>query len=458
MEENRRKKQGLFSLPVHIDITTVVFFTILVYILFSIALYATSKKTEVYEVRMGRLTESIHCRGIALREETLVSSRYTGTVNYYNCEGDRVKAGGLAYSVDEEGEIEDYADPDMRAGGYFSEKDLRKFRDRSIRFSSDFDPSRFYTAYDFKSTASSEAQKISNLSILSGIEKKKSKSLHTVNAKRSGSIVYSYDNYVGKDFDSLTQDDFDISACKKTQLENGKKIMEGAVAYKIVTDENWSVAILADSAATAQLLMDSQYVEVRFLKNGQTSWALVKGRNLGNDQWILNLCFSNSMEEFCMDRFIDLEVLPDEALGLKVPASSITVGDFFLVPKEYVFRGSNNQMGVLTKVYKEGGSIGSRFVPAVPYSETEKEYYLDDSVLKNAMILQRPNSIEEFTLEKKEKLSGVYYINKGYPDFRQVIVERQNSDYCIVKTDSLYGLQEYDYVVLHANSIHFNNY
>lgn len=159
-----------------------------------------------------------------------------------------------------------------------------------------------------------------------------------------------------------------------------------------------------------------------------------------------------------MDRFIDLEVLPDEALGLKVPASSITVGDFFLVPKEYVFRGSNNQMGVLTKVYKEGGSIGSRFVPAVPYSETEKEYYLDDSVLKNAMILQRPNSIEEFTLEKKEKLSGVYYINKGYPDFRQVIVERQNSDYCIVKTDSLYGLQEYDYVVLHANSIHFNNY
>lgn len=458
MEENRRKKQGLLSLPVHIDITTVIFFTILVYILFSIALYATSKKTEVYEVRMGRLTESIRCRGIALREESLVSSRYTGTINYYNCEGDRVRAGGLAYSVDETAAIEDYADSDMRAGAYFSEKDLRKFRERSIQFSSDFDPSRFYTAYDFKSTASSEAQKISNRTILSGIEKKKPESLHTVNAKRSGSIVYSYDNYVGKDFDSLTPEDFDISACKKTQLENGKNIIEGKPAYKIVTDENWSVAILADSTSTAKLLIDSQYVEVRFLKNGQTCWALVEGREIGNDQWILNLCFSNAMEEFCMDRFIDLEVLPDEAMGLKVPASSITAGDFFLVPKEFVFRGSNNQMGVLTQVYKEGDSIGSRFIPAVPYSETDKEYYLDDSVLKTGMVLERPNSIEQFTLGKKEKLSGVYYINKGYPDFRQVRIERENSDYCIVKTDSLYGLQEYDYVVLHADSIHFNNY
>ena len=458
MEENRSRREGAARHLIHIDIGMVIFFIILVYILFSIALYATPKKTEVYEVRMGRLTESVRYQGIALREESVVESLYTGTVNYYNCEGNRIRAGSLAYSVDEKGEIGDYAAADVRAGSFFSEKDQRDFRDRSIQFSSDFDPARFYSIYDYKSTLSSQAQKISNRSILSGLKKKKPKTLHEVNAESSGSIVYSYDNYVGKDFDSLTLKDFNSSYCKKFQLENGKSIKVKDPVYKIVTDENWSVAILADSAATAQLLIDNQYVEVRFLKNGETSWALVEGKDIGNDQWILNLRFSNSMEEFCADRFVDIEVLPDEEMGLKVPASSITDGDFFLVPKEYVFPGSNNQMGVLTRVYKEDGNIGTRFVPAVPYSETETEYYLDNSVLKDGMILERPNSIEQCTLGKKEKLQGVYYINKGYPDFRQVNVERRNKDYCIVKTDSLYGLQEYDYVVLYADSIHFNNY
>ena len=95
---------------------------------------------------------------------------------------------------------------------------------------------------------------------------------------------------------------------------------------------------------------------------------------------------------------------------------------------------------------------------AVPYSETATEYYLDNSVLRDGEILQRPNSTDQFTLGKKENLIGVYYINKGYPDFREVKVIMQNNEYSIVSSNELYGLQEYDYIVLHADSIRFNNY
>ena len=73
-------------------------------------------------------------------------------------------------------------------------------------------------------------------------------------------------------------------------------------------------------------------------------------------------------------------------------------------------------------------------------------------------ILERPNSSDQFTLGKKEKLIGVYYINKGYPDFREVKILKQNSEYSIVSSNEFYGLQEYDYIVLHADSIRFNNY
>ena len=175
---------------------------------------------------------------------------------------------------------------------------------------------------------------------------------------------------------------------------------------------------------------------------------------------MVNLKFSNSMESFCSDRFIDIEILANEEKGLKIPNSAITVGDFFLVPKEYVFEGSNGHQGVLLRVYTGTGSSsqGTRFIAAVPYSETDDEYYLDNSVLQDGEILERPNSTEQFTLGKKEKLIGVYYINKGYPDFREVKVTMQNSDYSIVESNQLYGLQEYDYIVLHADSIRFNNY
>lgn len=464
--EEKRGRLGRIGQLMHIDIGMVIFFIILIYIFASVILYVTSKKTEVYEVRMGTLSENVTYRGIALREETVVNSRYAGHINYYNKETDHVAVGGLVYSVDESGEIADYADANMQAGDYFTEKDLETFRSQTIRFVEDFNPDRFYSVYDYKSSSSSHAQKISNRAILSGIKDLDSTSIHTMSSRLAGAIVYSYDNYSDKTFDKLTEKDFDSSGCRKVQLQNGQKIQKGKPAYRVVTSENWSIAILADTVEQAQRLRDAKDVDVRFLKNNYISHAVVyepedeKEKQKQKNSRFVNLMFSNSMESFCSDRFVDIEILSNEEKGLKIPNSAITTGDFFLVPKEYVFEGSNGQQGVLLRVYTGTGSSsqGTRFVAAVPYSETGNEYYIDNSVLRDGEILERPNSSEQFTLGKKEKLIGVYYINKGYPDFREVKVEMSNSEYSIVSSNQLYGLQEYDYIVLHADSIRFNNY
>ena len=74
------------------------------------------------------------------------------------------------------------------------------------------------------------------------------------------------------------------------------------------------------------------------------------------------------------------------------------------------------------------------------------------------MIIDRPNSSEQFTLNDQAELIGVYYINKGYPDFRNVTILYQNEEYAIVEPNTLYGLQEYDYIVLRADSVSLNNY
>ena len=457
MKKSRKRRLSLRQL-IHIDIGTVIFFIILIYLLFSIMVYLTSRKTAVYEVRMGTLSENAAYRGIALRQELVIGSRYTGNINYYNKEGERVRTGGLVYTVDETRDIQDYADTGMSTGKYFTADDQASFREQSIRFTEDYDPGRFYSVYAFKTAASSQAQKISNHSILAGVSKKKAAGLHSVSAKDTGVIVYSYDNYVGKTFDSLSLRDFNRSSCKTAQLRNGDAVKKDRPAYRIVTDENWSIAIAVDSKETAERLQNQEYVEVRFLKNGYSTWASVTSRSDEEGNWFVNLSLSNSMEAFCMDRFVDIVVLTNEEKGLKVPVSSITYGDFFLVPKEYVIEGSNGQPGVLLRVYTANGSQGTQFIPAVPYSETNKEYYLDNSVLRDGEILEKPNSSDQFTLHRKEKLIGVYYINKGYPDFRQVTVNLQNSEYAIIKPNELYGLQEYDYIVLHADSIRLTSY
>ena len=153
--------------PFRLNVGLIMFLVILFYVLISLVSYLTSHKTEVYEVRSGRLRDNLIYQGIVLRQETVVNSDYTGTINYYNREGERIPVGGLAFSVDETGKITDYLVSDEES--FFSEEDMQRFRDEAISFSRKFSPKSFANVYDFRSGAVSSAQKISNRKVLDEI-------------------------------------------------------------------------------------------------------------------------------------------------------------------------------------------------------------------------------------------------------------------------------------------------
>ena len=442
--------------PFRLNVGLIMFLIIFLYVLISLLSYLTSHRTEVYEVRTGSLSNNMIYQGIALRRESVVNSDYTGTINYYDKEGERIPVGELAFSVNETGKIADYLADDENS--FFTEEDYTRFRDEAMSFSRTFSPASFSAVYDFKSGAVSSAQKISNRRILSEIPDLSSTSIHPCYAEEAGEILYYIDNCEGITFENLTKDDFDTSGYKKNQLANGAKITAGDPACKIVTDVNWSVAISVASEEEADMLVKQSYMQVRFLENQMVSWASVSSKSDDDGNYFVNLRFNNSMSDFCSDRFLDIELLSGQRTGLKVPNSSITKGNFFLVPKEFVIDGPSGQKGVLLEVYTDKNEKSVQFVPAVPYSENEDCYYLDDSVLRAGEILERPNSQDQFTLEEQAELIGVYYINKGYPDFRQITINYQNEEYAIVEPNSTYGLQEYDYIVLYADSIRMNDY
>ena len=225
--------------------------------------------------------------------------------------------------------------------------------------------------------------------------------------------------------------------------------------YKVITNENWSVIIPVEQVM-ADLLLAEEYVKIKFLKNQYESWAEVKVLNNADGNTYLELIFNNSMITFSTDRFIDIEIIFNEEKGLKIPNSSIVKKEFFLIPAAYVTKGGDNDKnGVIKESYQEDGAIYSEFIETDIYSydEENNEYYIDIDVLHLGDNLILPNSQDKFTVSRRGTLIGVYNINKGFADFRQINILYQNDEYAIVKSNTTYGLNVYDYIVLDASAV-----
>lgn len=78
---------------------------------------------------------------------------------------------------------------------------------------------------------------------------------------------------------------------------------------------------------------------------------------------------------------------------------------------------------------------------------------MDDSVLRAGDNLLRTDSNEKYTVSKSGTLVGVYNINKGYADFKQIQILNQNEEYSIIQSNTNYGLIAYDHIVLDAESV-----
>ena len=84
-------------------IAVVTFVLIAVYVVCFVFLYATKSSVKTYETALGSLYDSESFTALAIRDETVYYSNYSGFVNYYQVEGSKVANGETVYSVDETG-------------------------------------------------------------------------------------------------------------------------------------------------------------------------------------------------------------------------------------------------------------------------------------------------------------------------------------------------------------------
>lgn len=452
-------KVAPYHRPVDINIGMLIFLVILIYVLYSVVRYATAKHVVGYAVRTGSISENSIYEGLALRTEEVVTSEFAGNINYYTKEGNRLAAGALAYTIDETGEISSTISEETSTGNLFTSDDYAGIQTDIEAFTESFKASEFSSTYTFKESLDSSIQKITNSSILADLESiGQSASIHYCTTPNTGYIIYATDGYEDLTFETVTASDFDSTNYTQTEITNNSMVSVGDPAYRLEEAEDWSLVIRLDSQEAADELSALGVVKVRFLKNSYESWATITTRSDSDGNWYANLAFTNSMVTFCTDRFLDIELLTETTNGLKIPKTALVDGEFFIVPAAYKTESGSGQTTVLREIYDENGEKSVETVAVTVYNEEDGNIWLDQSTLRSGDVLDMPKSQQTTTVAQTGQLTGVYNINEGYADFRQVSVLAENEEYAIVEPDSVYGLREYDYIVLDATTMSPDEY
>ncbi len=454
MAGNRKSKVTKYPGNLNnINIGMIFFAVIALYIIISVITYFRRDHMVGYQVNEGSLSTNNIYDAVAVRQEKIVESDTAGYINYFATEGGRVAVGNLVYTVDESGQLLEYLKSQGSEEVALSDDDLLELRTQIVNFDSTFDPHNFSNVYDFKISLDGTVQKLSNNSILSNIQSLNSNSgtLQSINyryAQDTGIVIYSLDGYENLTLEQMTDEIFDESTYEKTQLINNNLVKAGDPVYKLCTNEEWSVIIKENDPDKVKELEDLVYVKVRFIKNQDESWGKVNTFTNEAGDTFVSLTFTNSMITFCRDRFLDVELITEDETGLKIPNSSIVNRSFYLIPKAYLIKNNENSTGVLRVKYDEQGNETSEFVNIEVYSENDTEYYVDTDTLRSGDILIMTDSNQRYTVSRTDSLIGVYNINKGSAEFRQIKILYQNEEYAIVRPNTTYGLNVYDYIVL----------
>lgn len=445
--------------PLNLNIGIIIFAVMFLYILICVVLFFTKGHVKRYEVRSGSLSISNVYEGIILRDEIVVSANSSGYINYFAREGEHVASGDLIYSLDQTGRMAEILQNDTDEI-LLSGNDLGELRSDFMQFSHNYRDEQFGQVYDFSYDVSGTVLKLSNYNMLNNLQRADvtGSSVQFSYAPRSGVVVYNVDGLERLEPSMVTAETFSKENGEKEQFVNNTLVGSKDPVYKMITSEQWSVVIPVEREKTARL-QNEGYVEVKFLKNRYTSWAEVNVLSADDKYDYVELKFNNSMITFAKDRYIDIEIILDDDRGLKIPNSAIVEKEFYLIPKEYVTKGGNSSKdGFMRETYDEEGNISTEFIDSSIYSENDTDYYVDTSVLRPGDYICMPDSAEKYPVSKVGTLMGVYNINKGFADFKEITVLYSNEEYSIVKSNTRYGLTEYDYIVLDADSINENDF
>lgn len=474
---SKKKSAKVVKYKKPFNIANVFFGAILVYMVIYLYMFLTSEHISGYEVIAGSLATDKQFTGLVLRTEETFYASTAGYIDYYATEGSKVSNASIVYSVDESGRMSEYLEENSEEIS-FSEENYTELKSEISSFGNNYNPTEFSDVYNFHDTMNGNVLEMSNQTLLSEMEslsEEEAGAFQRVYAEKSGIVEYYLDGYETVTPETITPEMFDQSNYKAQNLRNADLISAGDPVYKLVTNENWSVIIPMTDDQIQEIAYrevtdengnitskQRSVIEVKFLKDQTTAWGYVTILNMHGQQY-LQLDFNNSMVRFAYERYLDLQFMIDDTSGLKIPSSSISKKEFFVIPEEYVVKGGEkDQEGFMVETFDESGHATQKFVAPTFYSITDGMVYIDpnqgsftsnESYLKAGDRVIMPDSNEVYQIGNTAELEGVYCINQGYTQFRKIKVLYANEEYTIVEEGTTFGLTIYDRIVLNAEAV-----
>ncbi|WP_343209091.1 HlyD family efflux transporter periplasmic adaptor subunit [Anaerolentibacter hominis] len=455
----RRNSQKVvkYRKPIRINIGAVIFLIIFIYLIVNVVIYMGKDHIAIYEVLEKKIADDNRVTGIALRSEKVYKTERAGYINYFYREGSRIAKSSKVYAVDESGKIYD-ALASMDYNSKLTEEEIAGIRSDISDYRTNYTDSGYYNLYDFKSSMNNRVLDIANTSMMDQLDdylenSGNAGSFYTVAAAKSGIISYIVDGMENLKKDDITAASFDKEAYQAAahSVRTTEAVAVDSPAYKLITDENWSVVVPLTEEQYKNL-EDKTTVRITFTKDNVSANA---GLELFEKEgaYYAELSLNRYVVRYTEDRFIEVELNINSAQGLKIPVTSVTDKKFYLVPSDYIATDDNGNTGVLTEVYdQDTGAASTEFIQTEIFDINEETSmaYIDTTYIEAGKWVIHPESGEKFQVNQSDSLQGAFNVNKGYYVFRQVEILYQNEEYYIVRDDTPYGLSAYDHIVVDA--------
>ena len=433
----------------------VIFAFVFIYIIINVLFYARKNKVSIYEVQGDNITTETKFTGIALRNESIISSEYAGYINYYIQNGKRSARNGVIFSVDEGSKL--YNEILEKTGvDQLQDNDIKSIKNVIYGYLDDYSGFRFDEVAEFKNEIGDTVYElvndtsIENMKLITGSSS--NTAFHVKRAEVAGVISYKNDKLCGLDFDNVTDEMFSDSYDLETvNLRSKGLVASGAPICRMVTDENWKIAVKLTEKAYISLLerdkisvyINDYYLpvecELKTIQRGSSYYAL--------------LSLNRYMPMYIDDRTLTIEFVTNVEGGLKVPLSAIAKKEFYLVPLTLLVENEQYTGQVFLKEGYSDETGNPIYIPVYPskYFSDNTYAYIDMNLLNEGDVLDNPSTGEHFKVGIKNTIEGVFIVNKGYFQFVKVERIRQNSEYAIVKKNTKDGLNLYDHIALDAS-------
>ncbi len=480
--KNRKRKRANRTINRLAFLLTII---IVMYTIYGFGVSALRKSLDVTTIESGEIESAVTVEAKIMRNEKVTYSKFSGNTKYFIHEGEKVgkeefviKVGDSKAEIELENKINQIDEEIMKIQN--KRKEVSNYKPEIDQISREIDASiqkynklsgtnYNYNVYDLKSEIQSKLNLKGTLVLNESAEKtasyREEKSNYqnkleglsrVIKAEEAGVISYYVDGfedvYKPENYASILDND-NKNIDKLVASAKKDKINKQEPAFKIVDGYEWYVTCYVDIKKSKDWEV-GKAKRVRFPKidNSTLKAELVHIEEGKKGNRVL-FKFTEQIERYLQFRNVSLSIIESKNNGFKLPRESVINKSMIVLPKGYT-----KSENIKTYVKKLEGTSKLKQEINVYYEDEQYIYVKNEDGTINIGDRLLGTSDEIFTVEKVDKVSGVYVVMGNIAQFRIIKIIGENENFIVADDTKKHSLKVYDNVINNPKNVKDNEF